>query len=557
MRIISNERAVSTFILIILLLCSAVFGALISYMLVMMNYYNMPENTTLLIVEDVVFPISDVTYFNVTILNPSNSASDTNITAIRLSVEGKNEIYNVTATEPERLPFLMRRGTRQTFRCEENWSNFAGETVRIEPIAENTSTKSYSYTTPKIKLILTPTFDFSQSVEYFGLTIENSAESVIDLEISKIMVLGMSINENVTPSLPHVLSPNRKKLFQCNWNWENLIGQNVTITVETTEGYKSIYATGEVSGANLYIKEEPTFDHTDVTYFNVTISSSEDSTTLATIIAINLTLQDGKTIPINHTNPPLGSISGWIEKNDSKTFSCTWNWKEYRNKTITVNAYTKEGITISNKTVKTPPAVIWNVTNVESNLDFTNHFLVNVTNMPCSLHEINVTKIMLMENLTVTDPPFAVLSSGEQKMFNCTLDWKDYIGETVTITVFIESGSNISTLAEIPAVKLKLPEKPVTGELLVPYINITISNSNNSLQNLTITKILCETINGTYEIDGALTDPKLAPDGYVLKVGEEVTVVCPWNWHLYLGESLTVTVYTAEGFQTSRTWHFP
>jgi len=558
MRIISDVRAVSTFILIILILCSAVLGALISYMLVMSNYYNMPENTTLLIVENVAFPILDFTYFNVTILNPSNSASDVNITAIRLSVEGTDEIHDVTKTEPEPLPFLITIGTRLTFKCKENWSNFAGETVRIEPVAENASTKSYLYTTPKVKLILKPNFEDFESVEYFNLTIENSAESIINLTISEIKLFGTSINENVTPALPYVLSTSQRQKFQCNWNWESLRGQNITITAKTAEGYETTYTTSRLLGVALYIPEVR-FDYTDVTYFNLTISSSEDSTTTAIIDRINLTLQDGTPVNINETFPPIGipSIFNSVPPNQSRIFKCFWNWSEHRNETIAINAYTLEGFTIPSKTTNIPPTVVWNVTDVKFDLDDVKYFSVNVTNTPCSLHEINVTKILFDGNLTITDPPFAVLSSGEQITFNCTFDWKKFIGENITITVLTQDGLNVSKLITIPRVGLKLLDKPVISELIFSYINITVSNSNNSLQNVTITRIIFETGNATYEIDGALTYPKLAPDGYSFKIGEKVTIVCPWNWALYLGESLKVTVYTAEGFQVSRTWYPP
>lgn len=553
-----DKKAVSTLILIILMLCSAVFGALISYLLVMSTYYNMPENTTLLIVEDVVFPIFDPRYFNVTILNPSNSASDVNITVIRLTVEGKNEIHNITKTKPEPLPFLVRRGTRLTFKCEENWSNFAGEIVRIEPVAENASTKSYLYTTPKVKLILTPNFDVSESIEYFDLTIENSAELNVSLTISEIRVFGPSIN--VTPALPHILSPNQTETFRCDCNWENR-RENVTITVKTAEGYESVYTTNELPGAALYI-DEVKFNYTDTNYFDLTITSSEDSTAPATITAINLTLQDERTIPINYTHPPLGPISGLVWKNESRTFTCTWNWKEYRNKTITVNAYTKEGFTISSKTVKTPPPVVWNATDVKFDLDYTDRFSVNVTNRQCSLQNIRITQIKFNENETSfesqTVPP------GEEVMFNCTFDWKSFIGKNATITVLTEDGLNISRIVKISSVGLKLLDKNfVFGDLYdsyanvtVPYGNITISNSINSLENVTVTKIIFETGNKTYEIDNSLTYPKLAPNGYYLRIGENITIACIWDCE-QLGSTMKVTVYTAEGFQVSRTWYIP
>jgi len=566
MTLLTNKKAISTIILIILILCSLVFGALMSYLWVMGNYYNMPENTTLLIVTNAVFPGApaiDLTYFNVTILNPSYSISDVNITAFRLSVEGKNEVYNITATDPEPLPFLLRRGTEHTFKCKKNWSNFAGETVRIEPVAANTSTKSYLYTTPRVKLTLTPYFDATKSVEYFDLAIENSA-SITNITLSEIMLFDASISKNVTPSLPYPLSPNLYRVFRCDWNWESLKKQNVTITVKSSEGYETNYTTNKLLGAILDIQEVK-FDYGDVTYFNLTISNSEDSTASATINRINLTLQDETTVVINKTIPPINvqSVFNMILPNETTTFKCLWNWTQHRNETLTVNAYALEDFTIANKTTKTPPAVVWNITEVKFDLDDMQYFMVNVTNMPCSLNEINVTKILLDENETVIGSPVTI-QPGEQKTINCTFSWKNWINKTVTINVFTESSLNVSTTMTVPPVGLKLlSDSFVFGDLwdqyiniTIPHANVTISNSINSLQDVTITKIIFETGNKTLEVDNTLTYPKLVPSGYILRKGENITITCLWNWNLYLGPyPIKVTVYTAEGFQVSRTWY--
>lgn len=561
MRMLINKKAVSTLILIILLLCFMVFGALISYLWVMGNYYNMPENTTLLIVTDAAFPVNNATYFNVTILNPSNSVSDVNITAIRLSAEEKGEIYNITTTEPpELLPFLIRRGTKQSFKCITNWSNVAGETVKIEPVTANASTKSYSYTTPNVKLKLTPNFDVTQSVEYFNLTIENSAESIINLTISQVMILGSAIN--TTPPLPYVLPPNQTEIFRCERNWEDLMGVNATIKVRTEEGYESTCTTNELLGAALYI-DEIKFDYEDTSYFNLTVSSSQYSTATQILSKINLTLQDNTTITLN-TNPPLDIIPIGVQSNQSLTIKCYWNWNERRNETITVSVYTKQGFTAPTKNETTPSAVVWNITDVKFDLDYPDHFLVNVTNMRCSLNEINVTGILLDGNATLMDPPYAVLTKGTYAMFNCSLSWGYLIGKNVNVTVLTEGGSNVSKIIAISSVGLKMLDKPVISELVIPelnitipYVNITIWNSNNSLQNVTVTRITFETENSTYEIDGSLTYPQLVPNGYVLKVGENATVVCLWNWSSFLGFRLKVTIYTAEGYQISETWYSP
>jgi hypothetical protein len=580
-----NKKAVSTLIIIILLLCSAVFGALVSYLWVMANYYNMPENTTMLIVEEAVFPDApnlDFNYFNVTILNPSNSAADANITAIQLSVEGKNEAYNITTTEPESLPFLIKRGTRQSFKCLKNWSNFAGETVKIEPVAANVSTLSYSCQTPNAKLTLQPIFNVEVSVEYFNLTVKNSG--AFNLTLSDIIVREESINNNVAPQLPYVLTPEQSETFTCNWTWDwqiaGIQNVNVTIKVKTKEGYETTYTTNELPGAYLYI-DEILFDYSDPTYFNLTISSSQYSTATAVISGINLTLQDATTFSINETRQhvpfkDLLPIFRSIPKNETRAFECYWEWTSYRNTTVTVNVYTEQGFIVSSKTVSTPSDVVWNITNVSFDLDYTDYFLVNVTNMPCSLREITVTQIMLNEATVNMSQPSATLSNGTQEMFDCSISWRDYIGKTANVTVVTTEGS-ISRLLEVPAVGLKiLEENMVFGEfhdsttnVTIPYINVTISNSNNSLYNVTIVQIIIQIRNDTYIIynnatylhDNNVLYPRLRPDeygptGYPLRIGEKVTFVCSWNYESYLtSDPITITVYTAEGFQVSRTWY--
>ncbi|MEM3596608.1 MAG: hypothetical protein QXJ53_00535 [Candidatus Bathyarchaeia archaeon] len=551
-----DKRAISTLALIILLLCSATFGAIISYIWVMASYYNMPEDMTFLIVTDVSFNAANATYFNVTILNPSNSALDVNITAIRLNIEGKNETYDITSTEPA-LPFLLQRGTKQTFKCLKNWSKFAGENVTIDPVtAEGASIKSYLYQTPNVKLKVAPYFNVSESVNYFNITVKNESPTS-NLTISDILLFSNSIKENVTPSLDfvNILPVNSSLTYTCNYNWESFMNINVTVTVKTLEGYEVSYTTNKLPGAILNIQNVK-FDYFDVERFYVNISSSEDSTAYASIRRINITLEDGREITINQTLPPVGepSVFNSVPPNGSQVFQCLWNWSDYRDKKISVKVYTNEGFTVPAKNVTTPPQIVWEITNVTFDLDYTDYFLVEVKNMPCSLSGINITRIMLNDNITEITPQFAFLDKGDQVTFNCTINWKTSIGTNITITAIRSDGVNISRTIEIPPVQLKM-EKPALSELLGPYVNITISNSVNSIQNVTVTSIVFEVENQTFIIDGTLTIPVLVPNGYLLKVGENVTIVCRWNWGLYLAGSLKVTVYTAEGFQISKVWY--
>jgi hypothetical protein len=572
---LANKKAVSSLILIILLLCSAVIGGFVSYLWVMSNYYNMPENTTMLVVEDVTFPLYNATYFDATILNPSNSASDVNITAISLSVVGTNKVDYVTTTEPTLS--TISRGTRQTFECFQTWGDLEGENVRVEPVIEagsgNVSISSFSYVLPKAELSIQPNFLADRTVENFSLSVQNSADSVINLTVSDIMLFGTAISQNVTPSLPMVLAPNQNQTFQCNQNWSNLNGVNVTITVKTSEGYQFVCATGELPGAVLSIGGI-NFDYEDTSHFNLTISSSGESTTAAILDRVDLTFPNASTItlptspPLNITNFPI-----YVPQNQSLSINCTWDWKAYRNEAITVTVYTKQGFTVPNDTLTTPLAVIWNVTNAKFDLDDMEHFLVNVTNMACSIQNVTVANVTISSeqgnigiNQTLPEFPHNIIPT-ETQTLNCTFDWKPLRGKSANITVLTQDGSSKSINITIPSVELSLlGNYPTFGDMRdqyvnitvpIPYVDIMISNSNNSFVDVNITRIVFETENGTYEIDGTLAHPAFYPSPYILKTGENVTLLCQWDWRRYLALSLKVTVYTAQGFQVSRTWYAP
>ncbi|MDH5788225.1 MAG: hypothetical protein OEZ40_08045 [Candidatus Bathyarchaeota archaeon] len=554
--------------MIILILCSIVFGALISYLWVMANYYNMPEGTTLLVVKDAVFPAHNATYFNVTILNPSNSVSDANISAIRLSVDEKTDVYNITTADPT-IPFVVKRGTEQAFKCEQNWGNLAGETVIVEPIPVDAATKNYSYTTPKVTLPkvemkLTPDFDISTTIEYFNLTIENSGESVINLTLLEVSIFGFAMN--TTPAFPYVLPPGQHRNFRCERDWQNLMGGDVTINVRTEEGYEASYTTDVLPGVFLYIGNIR-FDYTETSYFNLTVISTEESTSDATLNKINLTLRDDLPITLSTVYPSnISAVPITLLRNQSVVIKCLWDWSIYRGEIITVEIYTLQGIISPAYTAVTPPSIVWNITDVKFDLDYTEYFLVNVTNMPCSLNEINITMILLENNVTSMDPPSATLTNGMQAMFNCTFDWKALRGQNIIVKVQTQDGVNVSRAVTLPSVQLKLlDDNFVFGDLhnvetnvTIPYVNVTVSNSVNSVQNLTITKIIIETYNETYLIDNTLTYPKLAPSGYTITVGENTTILCISDYERYLASNeIKVTVYTSEGIQTSRTYVLP
>jgi uncharacterized protein YjbI with pentapeptide repeats len=545
-----ETRAVSTLLLILIVFASLIIGGLISYFWVMSSYYNMPANPSFLSVENAVFPIDNFTYFNVTVLNPSSSVLSLNITGFRVVVESQNETFIVGTAEPT-LPFPLGIGTKQDFKCLQNWSNFAGENVTVEPLsAPNASIMPLTCATPTVKLTMYG-FSTDEDVQHFNVTVENWSQSVINLTITDIRVFDVPVTS--TPSLPTVIPIGEQQLFRCAYDWADMSGQNLTIKVLTDVGFEQVYVASPIQGAFLSI-DNVSFDDTDATYFNITVKSLPTSATSATLSGVNLTLADNTTLALV-TIPYLRTLLVSVAPNDSQSVMCLWDWSAHRNERIVVQAFTKQGFTVQNNTVTTPPAVVWSAENAQFDLADLQHFSVNVTNAPVSLEEINVTEADF--NGTPTSILPTVVSPANSSIVVCGFNWTGFVGTNVNVTVHAFYSGNDTTINQ----SLALPYLKVANASFSnfspgnPYVNITVFDSQYSPFNATITRIFVTVNNTISPIDGTLTAPKIGSNGYLLSIGTEVTFVCPWDWTLYpTGLDATVTVQTAEGPAFSATF---
>jgi hypothetical protein len=532
----------------LLILASLIIGALISYMWVMAAFWNMPQDATTMVIEDVVFPSGNFTYFNVTLINPSDSISDLNLTAFKVVDEAANKTYDVPTTDPS-VPFNMTIGTRQTFRCYQNWGDFAGDSVRIEPVAGNTSVLSKDYTPPEAKLVIFG-FNASENVQYFNLTVQNFLSSVMNLTISEITVAGETVTARTTPTLPLVLTKGQSSDFRIERNWETLTGQNVTIVVKTAEGLEQTYVTPKILGAYLYV-DEVNFDYSSSTYFNITVRSAPESTTEATLSMLNLTLPNGTTITPRTT--PLLTALAKLPSNSSLPLICFWNWTAIRNQSFIVQVFTQEGFSVQNKTATTPPAILWSLGDIRFDVNDLQHFSVNVTNMLASVQAINVTEVDFNQTSTIVTP--IVVAPGSQNTIVCEYNWTDFIGSSINISVHATYGAeqiSISQTTKIPYFGIASISNSnfTTGN---PYLNITVYDSQYSKANATVVQISVNAGNTTFVLDGTIASPKIGTQGYSITSGEEVTFTCPWDWSPYLGKDVTVFVTASDGSQISKT----
>lgn len=543
-----ETRAVSTFLFILMIFASLLIGGLISYMWVMSSYYNVPENPPLS-VESVVFSQNDFTHFNVTLLNPSNSVSDLNITGFQVIVESLNETFGAGTAEPT-LPFLLRIGTKQNFTCLENWSVFAGETVRVEPLVDGgVSVRSLSYATPIVKLVVSG-FSTAEDVDHFNLTVLNSQVSVINLTVTKITVFDVQVN--CTPSLPTILPVGQQQVFRFDYDWAGLEGQNLTITVSTDVGFEQVYETSAIQSAFLSI-DNVFFDDADTGYFNITVSSLPSFTALATLSGVNLTLADNTTVTLRTVPILTGSLVS-VAPNGTLNIRCIWDWSAHRNEQIILQAFTTQGFAVQNITVTTPAAVIWNINNAEFDLADLEHFSLNVTNAPVSLLEINITEVEFNGNTTSMNP--VVVVPANSGIVVCGFNWTGFVGANVNVTVQAVYGGNETTISQtltLPYLKIanaSFSNFP-TGN---PYVSINVTNSQYSLRNANITQISVTANNTTSFVDGTLAVPRIGSSGYLLSIGAEVPLVFPWDWSPYSGQNVTFTMQTAEGTTVSATF---
>lgn len=550
MRIMKEMKAVSTLVVILLILCSLIVGGLLSYMWVISGYYYESSSTDLIITE-ALFPLEHADYFNLTIMNPSHS-STTNITGIYIKTEDNMTVQAVTDTSPELLPIQIERATSKTIKCLKNWSPLAGKSITVHiSTADNTGT-SKTVTTQSVKLEIVTDMNPSISSKRFNITVRNLPDSNLNLTLARVLVNQIPVL-NATPALPLNLTVGHNVMIGCTYDIENL--DNPVIRVETTDGYYAELATNVVARLGWYVAEV-LFNWTNPEDMNITIFNPDTASTNVTISSIEI-VYGNATSYINGslTDPPFVPYYRLV-RGETVTFGhCTWDWGSYRSQNFTVNVYTPQEFAPATLTGRTPGPVNFEVTDLDFNLADTGHFTINISDAASSTEAITPAQIRLnSNNASFTSQPIPI---GNTTQFACTLDWSSLRGTTATVNVSIANGQYFSRDIALPSVDLTISDAigfNTTTEGFV-YVNMTITNSALSIRDVTITDIILATPNSTDHINATI--PLLAPNGYPLAMNTGIAVVCPWYWKDYYNQTLTITVKTAEGFTATKTLPIP
>jgi hypothetical protein len=446
---------------IISLLIALIVGATLSYVWTMGYYaspeFRLPEKGNITI-ENVVFPPQNTTVFNVTVLNPSYSQSNMEISQI-VVLTNDGILHEIRV---QGLPYLLEVGRSRTFSGFWNWAGYIGQTAKVFVfVTEGSGANALTEVPPYAKLTMDAYFNSSVSVRLFNVTVQNvktSAEYATYVDITELAVNGETI-ENVTVggesvSFPYFLNSSESVVFTCAWDWTNKQGESVTIAVYTSQGYMARISPTLPEPVILEITDV-LFDPSNTSVLSVNIQNNETSPSFVSINKMSITMENETTVEISNVSPLL-TPPFVLRPNSSETFILFWNWTYYRNQTVQVTAHTLQGFTVQSAPELTPPLLILEITDIAFGPANTT-FNMTLLNSQFSIKSANITRITVtLENGTVVeivtvDPPLPqVLGRGESLTFTCTFEWFKYLGMNVTVIAYTEEGFEASMQSNIP-----------------------------------------------------------------------------------------------------------
>lgn len=559
MRIVNNLKAISRLFLILLLLISAMIGAFLSYLGVVGYYesleYRNPETPSITI-SNVTFSPQNTTYFNLTMLYPTYSTSREPATIARITVSTEDEILHDVMNVRPLLPYELPKSESQTFECFWNWGNYTGETVEVSVSVGNGSGATRGFETPLVDLRITDVrFDSTVSVSGFNMTVHNLEWSVTYVNVTRIAVNAQNATALDPYTLPYALDPDDSVPFACSWDWTEYQGQNITIAVHTLQGYTAYYpGPPQHTTLPLPVVVEITdvhFDVTNTTCFNLTVRNSEDSPqgSYVTLSNITVAVEDETFSGVPVLPPP--NLPYRLFHDTDVTFKCSWNWTNFRETNVSITVNTQQGF-VKSTTQATTSHVILAIGDALFNVTDTSHFNVTIKNSEFSLGEfVNITRITVengvLQDLTVVSPPSLnyALYVNKSVTFRCNWDWTSLWNKNVTITIYSLQGYSASYVAATPGPIFI--SHALFNATTTDHFNITVENHEFSPPYVLVTNITVAFQNETISVT------VVAPTGlpYVLRPSESVLFKCLWDWSGVSGETVTITVYTLEGYKAS------
>lgn len=179
---------------------------------------------------------------------------------------------------------------------------------------------------------------------HFNITVQNSEFSLeeANITVTEIHVtieneIVAKLTDDTVPSLPLTLSWKESRPFNCSWSWGMHVGKNVTIAVQTTQGYS--FHSDPVTLVALTITDV-IFNPVDTKHSLLTVKNPELPLSPLNITVITVSvegeLQNITVVP--SVSPPFILPSG-----ANITFMCSWNWSTSSGKDVVITIETSQG----------------------------------------------------------------------------------------------------------------------------------------------------------------------------------------------------------------------
>jgi archaellum component FlaF (FlaF/FlaG flagellin family) len=576
MNVQTNVKAISTLMVILLMIIAAITGGIVSYAFTIAYYNKMPQRTALTI-NDVYINKENVNSFIINVLNPSYSPADAKISRIAISLKDEAQLYDVVETEPSiengiNVPIgesvnitclkIRRNNANVTLGELIGSFGFAGKTIVVHVFSSYpVAAANMEIEAPYVKLNIAETFDSKFSFKKFNVTLTNDPQSEVNMTIIDVLIPGVDILQ-VKPDIRGYMIPRGSEpvCFEFNGSWHGVA--KTSIIVYTKQGY---VFRKEIETKNVYAAiQNVSFDIEHRDHFNITVFNLAESAHYANITKIKCKLDNGTDLPAQICDPSIG-----VMPNSTVTVKFNWNWTEYRGRNITIVACFLQEFETNPYNAITPPPIIVKVLNENNVFDLrdTKHFDITILNHVSSLEAINITQIKIKETgqilngTTQVRPqlPYGPITPNSDATFNCTFDWAEFVekhGRNLTLTINVTTNSlskySFDFTFTLPVAELNITAIEPIEISGVKYLNLTFKNLDYSLWNLTLSKIIITVKDLANPLEYAL--PK---NQTVITRGGEIAFLCPFDWQKYLDKDITVTVFTDEAVEASLTYHIP
>jgi len=345
-----SAKGISKLSLIILLLATGTVGAVLSYLWTIGYYVEMghyiPEEIAIA-VQNVTFPIENSSYFDATIINPSYSTADANITTIVI-INTSGGFDAVSSTEPS-VPYVLGIGENVTFRCNKKWGNYTGQEIGVAVFVKDGSGATKVCKIELVQLEMEyPAYNTTVTINQFNMTVHN--RSRIPLDISEVHLGNVTVpsekilldGQGIT--LPYRIPENDSRVFTFQvplWDAEadsGLLGTTTNFSIKTLQGYFASRAV-VFSNAVVLTVTNVTYPQLNATQFILKNEPQSPHSVNISYVTINIGDQ-------TYTVASMNATGYVLEKGQNITVLCVdgrFNWSGWSGQKITIRVYTTQG----------------------------------------------------------------------------------------------------------------------------------------------------------------------------------------------------------------------